>query len=255
MIIKAIHLPIVLLLVNVYANSASLEVSADEWCPINCQAQAVSPGYAVEILRAVFAPDNINYRVFPWRRAVLNVQKGISVAVIGAGKDITEREGLQIGQEPIGYIYDCLYVRSESAVQYRGKADDLNAIGRLGIGLGYVYEEGFKEWIARPENALKIFTASGDQPGMLNLRKLVSGSLDGMIEAGVVMDYQLLKAGLTQQVIAAGCDTPAPIYVAFGPKGSQGDVLVEQFDIGVAELRRAGKLAEILGKYGVKDWK
>lgn len=254
MMFRAIFLPMLLLL-NVSVKAASLEVAADEWCPINCQPDATNPGYVVEVLKAVFAQDDINYRVIPWKRAVLNVQKGLSAAAIGAGKDITEREGLQVGQEPIGYIYDCLYVVSNSTVKYRGKADDLNSIKRLGIGLGYVYADGFKEWIDRPENAPKLFTASGDQPSVRNLRKLAAGSLDGMIEAGIVMDYQLLKTGLAQKVISAGCDTPEPIYVAFGPKGSQGDVLVKRFDQGVTELRRSGKLAEILNKYGVKDWK
>lgn len=248
-------LPMFLLLANVTANAASLEVSADEWCPINCSSNDAGPGYAVEVLKAVFVQDDINYRLIPWKRALLNVQKGVSAAAIGAGGDITKREGLQIGQESIGFVYDCLYVASSNTVKYQGKADDLNSIKRLGIGLGYVYDDGFKEWIERPENKRKVFTASGEQPSARNLRKLSTGSLDGMIEAGVVMEYLLLKAGLVQEVVSAGCDTPVPIYVAFGPKGSQGDVLVKQFDQGVAELRRSGKLAEILAKYGVKDWK
>ncbi|MEO4046750.1 transporter substrate-binding domain-containing protein [Pseudomonas sp. CAU 1711] len=249
------YLPTLLLLVDIGVNAASLEVVADEWCPINCRPEDAAPGYAIEILNAVFAQDEIDYRVLPWKRAVHNVKKGTSAAAIGAGSDITEREGLQVGQEPIGLIYDCLYVASGNPARYRGNADDLNSIKRLGIALGYVYEDGFKEWIERPDNAPKLFITSGDQPSMRNLRKLVDGSLDGMIEAGVVMDYQLLRTGLAQQVISAGCDTPQPIYMAFGPKGTKGDVLIEAFDKGMADLRHSGRLGEILRKYGVRDWK
>lgn len=252
---KARYLPLMLMLACIHANAASLEVVADEWCPINCQPKDPAPGYAIEILRAIFIQDDISYHVRPWKRAVRNVKKGISDAAIGAGTDITEREGLQIGAEPIGMVKDCLYVAANNPTRYRGNADDLNPIKRLGIALGYVYTEGFKEWIERPANSHKLFMASGDQPGLSNLRKLSDGSLEGLIEASVVIDYQLLKTGLDKQVIAAGCDSPEFIYMAFGPKNSPGDQLIEQFDKGMAELRKSGKLAEILQKYGVKDWR
>lgn len=142
-------------------------------------------------------------------------------------------------------VKGCLYVAAKNPTRYRGNADDLNPIKRLGIALGYVYTEGFKEWIERPANSHRLFMASGDQPGLSNLRKLGDGSLDGLIEASVVIDYQLLKTGLNKHVIVAGCDTPEFIYVAFGPKNSPGDQLIEQFDKGMAELRSSGKLAEI----------
>lgn len=248
-------LPLLLLPLCLSVHAERLEVTADEWCPLNCQPDAAKPGYAVEVLQAVFAQDAIHYRVAPWKRAVLRTKNGTSAAAIGAGQDSAEREGLQIGQEPIGYVTDCLYVASGHAARYRGQADDLNPLRRVGVVLGYVYTEGFKEWLARPANQPKIFTATGDQPAALNLRKLKEGTLDGVIETSMVMDYLLSKAGLAETLVSVGCDRPEPVYVAFGPKGSQGDARVRQFDQGLAALRRSGKLAEILANYGLKDWK
>ncbi len=243
------------LLTTACAHAAPLEVAADEWCPFNCQPDAAMPGYVIEVLKAVFVQEGVNYRVLPWKRVVLQTQKGISAAAIGATQEIAAAENLQIGRESVGYSSDCLYVAAGNTVKYQGKADDLNSLNRVGIALGYDYDDGFTEWLARVVNKPKVFFASGDQPAVSNLRKLTAGSLDGMIEAEAVMDYLLLNARLAKPVVSAGCDTAIPIYVAFGPKGSAGDGLVERFDQGMVALRSSGRLAEILAKYGVKDWK
>lgn len=237
-----------------YAHAAPLDIVADDWCPFNCQPGSAMPGYVVEVLQAVFVEQGIHYRVLPWKRAVLQTQKGISAAAIGATQENAAAEHLQIGQEPVGYVADCLYVEAGNPLKYHGKGDDLNPLNRLGIVLGYDYYEGFAEWLGRVVNKPKIVYASGDQPAAHNLRKLTSGRLDAMIEAGVVMDYLLHNARLAKPVVSAGCNTPVPIYVAFGPKGSAGDGLVAQFDQGIVALRKSGKLAEILAKYAVKDW-
>jgi polar amino acid transport system substrate-binding protein len=248
-----IFLPL-LLLATSCAHGAPLEVVADEWCPFNCQPNTAMPGYVVELLQVVFAQQGITYRVLPWKRALLQTRKGVSAAAIGATQDMAQAEHLQIGREPVGYSSDCLYVAGGNPLKFQGKADDLNPLKRVGIVLGYEYDEGFGEWLARPENKSKVILTSGDQPAARNLAKLTMGGLDGMIEGRAVMDYLLLNAQLAKPVVSVGCNTPIPMYVAFGPKNSAGDALVEQFDQGLVALRNSGKLAEILAKYGVKDW-
>ncbi|MVW75553.1 substrate-binding periplasmic protein [Pseudomonas xionganensis] len=248
-----INLLLLLLPICFHAQAEHLEVTADEWCPLSCQPNAEKPGYAVEILQAVFPQETIHYRVTPWKRAVLRTTSGTSEALIGAVQDLAAKEGLLIGQEPIGYAQDCLYVASGHPARYRGKADDLNSLRRVGVSLGYVYTEGFKEWLTRPANKPKIFTASGDQPAALNLSKLREGTLDAVIETSMVMDYLLRQAELAETLVSVGCDTPDPVYVAFG-KGSLGEERARQFDKGLA-LRSSGKLAEILANYDLEDWK
>ncbi len=244
-----------LLFGTVSVNAAPLQVASDEWCPFNCKPADDKPGYVIELLQAIFAEEGIDYRVLPWKRAVLQIQRGETAAGIGATKDTAEAEKLQIGQESIGDISDCLFVPANSAVRYQGRADDLNSLNRVGVALGYTYSAGFAEWLDRPANKVKVFTASGDDPAAFNLRKLSAGALDGVIETEAVMNYMLLKNGLVKQFVSVGCDTPTPIYVAFGPNNIQSDTLVKQFDQGIAELRKTGRLAEILARYGLKDWK
>lgn len=236
------------------AMAEQLVVAADVWCPFNCQPDAPLPGYTVELMREVFAQDTVEYRVVPWKRAILQTRNGTSTAAIAMSKETAEKERLQIGREPIGFSNDCLYVPVGSSVTYANSADDLNVLQRVGIVVGYEYDDGLGEWLARPANKPKIFTESGEEPAVRNLRKLVSGRLDAMIEDRSVVEYLLLDPAFAGRVVSAGCNQGIPLYMGFGPKGSRGDALVVQFDQGMANLRRSGRVAQIMAKYGLKDW-
>ena len=46
-----------------------------------------------------------------------------------------------------------------------------------------------------------------------------------------------------------------PVYIGFSPARPESKRYAEMFTQGVRDLRRRMKLAEILKKYGVSDWK
>lgn len=236
------------------AHAERLEVVADVWCPFNCQPDAPLPGYVVELLKAVFPGDSIDYRVLPWKRAILQTRNGLSSAALASTQSMAEEAHLQIGQEPIGYSYDCLYVAAGRPAKYQGRADDLNSLSRVGIALGYDYAEGLGEWLARSDNKAKVFSESGDEPAARNLRKLSRGNLDGMIEDRSVMNYLLLNSEFAGRVVSAGCNQSLPLYVAFAPQQAKGTERAAQLDQGIVALRQSGELARILAKYGLQDW-
>ena len=45
------------------------------------------------------------------------------------------------------------------------------------------------------------------------------------------------------------------IYIAFSPKRADSQRYARMLSEGVVQLRRTGRLAVILSKYGLKDWK
>lgn len=185
---------------------------------------------------------------------MLQTRQGVSTAAIAATAEMAHEGQLLIGRQPVGHAYDCLYVASASTLAYHGQAADLHGVQRLGIALGYEYAEGIGEWLANEENKAKIFAESGDEPARRNLRKLVRGGLDGMIEDRSVMNFLLLDPAYAGRVVSAGCNQAVPLYVAFSPKRPGADSLPERFDQGLVALRESGRLAQILGKYGVADW-
>jgi ABC-type amino acid transport substrate-binding protein len=45
------------------------------------------------------------------------------------------------------------------------------------------------------------------------------------------------------------------LFVAFSPGKDSSKKYSEQFSAGIADLRKSGKLKQILDRYNVKDWK
>ena len=66
------------------------------------------------------------------------------------------------------------------------------------------------------------------------------------------MAYNLKKLGIESKIISAGCGAPSKIYIAFSSKAPKVENIVKSLDDGLAALRKSGKAAEILAKYGVK---
>lgn len=242
------------LLLSGWAYAERLQVVADIWCPFNCQPTAPLPGYLVEVLAAVFEQDRIDYQVLPWKRAMLQTRRGESGVALAATEELAREGQLLIGRQSVGNAYDCLYVASGNPLEYHGQAADLRVLRRLGIVLGYEYGEGFGEWLAMASNKDRIFVESGEEPARRNLRKLVAGGLDGVIEDRSVMSFLLLDPAYAGRVVSAGCNQAVPLYLAFSPRLAGVEQRIEQFDQGLLALRRSGRLGQILGKYGLADW-
>lgn len=228
---------------------------ADPWCPFNCEPGSAKPGYAIEMLMAVFQPlgITIRYEAVPWERALMQVAKGKAGAAVGATTQHAFDNHLLIGKEPIGITSDCLFVAKANLLSYHS-ASDLNALKRVGIVAGYSYDGGFGEWLANKENQRWIFTERGTRPAEVNAKNLSLGRLDGVIENNAVMSHIAQLHGLAGNIRLAGCQKPTPIYVAFSPKLANATLRVQQFDAGIAALRQQQKLATILARYGQQDW-
>ncbi len=233
-----------------------LIVQADHWCPYNCQPGTADPGYAIEMLQAVFEHNGrkIKYELVPWDRALMQAREGDADAAIAATKLQAEKYGLLIGRETVGYSGDCLYVAASNRQNF-SNANDLNALEAVAIVSGYTYRGDLGAWLARPENKRKILVQRGEKPAEINARNLAMGRLDGVIENSRVMGQIIFKLGLKDQFVATECQQQTPVYIAFGPKLANAQQIVKEFDDGVDKLRKSKQLAKILAKYGQTDWK
>ena len=232
-----------------------LVAQADLWCPYNCQPNSDAPGYVIELLQAVFESQGmpIKYEVVPWNRALANARDGKAGLVIGVSRQEAERNGLLIGSAAIGASRDCLFVSARSSVRFT-QTNDLNALRRVAVVSGYVYDDGFDEWLTRPENKAKIVEEIGEHVSELNAMNIVRGRIDGAIEDGAVMAMTIHALGLEAQIVQAGCDAPTPIYVGVSPGLPAARQLLDRFDAGVAGMREDRRLAKLLAKYGQRDW-
>ncbi|MDL5030688.1 transporter substrate-binding domain-containing protein [Pelomonas sp. APW6] len=234
----------------------SLLALSDPWCPFNCQPDSDRPGYVVEMLRDVFTPPTwrLSYRIVPWDRALQEVRDGQAALALVLTREQAQQHGLLIGRETVGEPIDCLYVSAGNPLRF-SRASDLDSLRQVAVVSGYEYEHAFGEWLARPANRPKIVFTRGANPAEVNARNLARGRVDGVIETAAVMQLQIQQLRLQDRIREAGCQPASPVYVGFSPRLPQAARLVEQFDQGIVEMRHNRRLARLLARYGLQDWK
>jgi polar amino acid transport system substrate-binding protein len=231
---------------------------ADEWCPYTCKDGAAgAPGFEVLIMQEVMKSmgHKLDYKIVPWSRAIVDIQSGKEHILISPTNQQVVEQKLSRNQEPIGVSNDCLWVRSDNNLKFK-VADDMNGLKAVATVQGYSYAQELGKWLDRPENKAKVFPITGDEPAERNAKKLLAGSIDGIVENRDVMGYINNKLKSGDKIRSAGCNNPGtPMYVAVSPQMKDGEKFLKDFDAGIAKLRKSGKLKAILSKYGVKDWK
>lgn len=239
-----------LLLALPQGRAETITLQADEWCPYNCQPGTERPGYAVEIAADVFRAggDTVEYRIAPWTRTIADLRQGSITGAIGASG--IDANGLVIPREPIGWAVNVVAVRRGEPLEYRGP--ESLAGRRIGVIAGYSYGEALDAAFAGA--GLTVEAVSGDRPVETNLRKLLAGRIDALIEDRSVLVAKLAELGLADQVEMVPVDRGEPIYIAFSPADPQAASRAGRLDAGIAELRRTGRLAVILARYGLSDW-
>ncbi len=228
-----------------------LRVRADHWMPYNGTAADERPGYVVEILRAIFEPQEVqvNYALLPWDESLAEARAGRIEAVIGA--NATEAADLVVPKESIGVPRVGIWVRKGSVWSYANAAS-LQTI-RLGCIHGYSYSDPLDAYLrtAKP-GAVTAF--AGENPLQDGIAKLSSGEIDAFIETVPVFIWAVKASGRTVSDFRIEYSEIAePVYIAFA-RTELGRRRAAAFDVGIRKLRTSGALATILRRYGLSDW-
>jgi polar amino acid transport system substrate-binding protein len=243
-----------LLAVNAYSQSV-VSFRADSYMPYCGDPADSKPGFAVEILKAVFEKDGVkvDYATMPWKRAVGEAEKGVINGVIGAYKSDTP--DFIFPEESLGLAQNTFFLKKGSTWKFETVASLKGK--RLGVISGYSYGETLDNYVKQNKaNTQLVDESTGDNGLDQAVRKLQAGRIDVFVEGKVVFWAQVNKLGVSKDdFIEAGVANEAePIYVSFSPKKDDAKALAAKFTAGVAELRKSGELAKILAKYGVQDW-
>lgn len=228
-----------------------LRLRADNWMPFNGDHASELPGYVVELAREIFGADQVDYQIMPWTDALKAAASGEIDGVIGANP--TEGAGLVFPAEPIALTRIGLFTRKDNPWTF----DSLKSLEtvRLGAIEGYSYWEGFDAYL-KAHTPPKVTLFSGENPLKDALGKLQAKEIDVMAETLQVFVWNTKEVGLKfSDFRMAYLHDGDPIFLAFTPKGDRGKAFAARFDQGVAALRKSGKLATILKKYGLNDWK
>ena len=232
----------------------TITMSADFWCPFNCQPGSDRPGYMVEIAREIFeaAGHRVEYTIVPWSRTLVEVMAGRTTAAIGASP--SESRNLLFPSEALGMSANGFAMRKGTGFKFTGP-ESLSP-WRLGGILDYGYDDGgpLDAYIQEKKTTDKVQLISGDEGVSQNLRKLMGDRVDLVIDETQVLAHAVAELDLGDHVTILEPDKATPIYLAFSAAVPKSKEYMALLDDGVRRMRASGRLAEILARYGVKDW-
>jgi polar amino acid transport system substrate-binding protein len=249
------HYLLILLLFNlplVLADDKVVSLRADMWMPISGDPNTNEPGYMVELAEKVFtsAGMTIDYQVMPWTRAINAVSAGEIDCILGTTR--TNTPNLIFPTQSWGIDTTAFFVKKTDDWKYQGFA---SLEGRqVGVVQDYLYGETIDKYIADHPQTFK--NLSGQDALSQNIRKLLAGRIDTILDNPMVINATLKKLQVETQIKAAGNATPEiSMDIACSPANKERSTkLVKIIDTQTEALRRSGELAKILTKYGLKDW-
>lgn len=232
----------------------SVSIRADVWFPINGVPGSSSPGYMIELAQIILKEHGymVDYQASPWERSLNDVRKGKFDCVVGAYTE--DAPDFIFPKESWGKIESTFYVKKGNAWKYVGIKSLMSAkVGTIG---GYAYSEEFDAYVAANSNSARVQVIKGNNALEKNIKKLLAGRIDTLIESHLVMNAKLKDMGKSSDIMAAGLLAPADdMYIACSPAKAHSKELVQWFSDGLEKLRANGELQKVLSKYGLKDWK
>lgn len=231
----------------------TISIRADEWFPINGVPDSDKPGYMIEMASAILAKHGhtVDYKTMPWERSLDQVRKGNFDCVVGAYRD--DAPDFIFPELSWGLIETSFYVKKGSPWRYQNM-DSLKDVSVATIG-GYAYSEEFDAYVEAFKSSSKVQVINANNALEQNIKKLLAGRVDTLVESDLVMIAKLDEMGMSDQIETAGLLNEAEnMYIACSPAKPESAKLVKQLNAGLIELRQSGELKKILRKYGLKDW-
>ncbi|MHC4561546.1 MAG: substrate-binding periplasmic protein [Planctomycetota bacterium] len=230
-----------------------LTFASDPWPPYAGTAGAEQEGYIVDVLRAIFEPlgYEVGYVNKPWTRCIDEVRHGNLTGL--AGCDVHEAPDLVYPRETVGTTRPTFFVREGANWRYDG-VDSLTSI-RLGAIQDYTYERDVDVYIRQQQGTARVLLTRGNDALVRLIQALRAGAIDAFIENGpVAMTVMASLGDQAKGIVPAGEAPGLCLYVPFSPGIPGGRPYAQMFDREIVELRESGRLAEILGAYGLEDW-
>ena len=233
--------------------SNTITFVADRWPPFNDVPDSEMEGYMMDVARAVFEPQGykVVYKNMPWNRAIVESRKGRFDAIIGASR--VDAPDFVFPEEELGRNKLSFYITKESNWTFK----DVSSLEQVYLGVidGYDYRAWFKEYErTHPE---KIYVRHGKTPLKENLKLLLHGRLDAVVDNEAALRWVAKDMGILDQLKSGGEDTVGGvsyIYHAFSPARPTSGHYARLLSQGIRELRENGRLQAILDRYGIQDW-
>jgi polar amino acid transport system substrate-binding protein len=234
----------------------TITITADVWCPYNCDPTSEHPGFMIEMAQKAFAKHGINiqYIVQPWTRAIEETRQGKYTAIVGAA--VRDAPDFVFPEKTEGKIQNVFYIKKGKKWRYTG-IDSLKDVS-LGVIADYSYNTALDEYVAAHKTDPKhIQVIAGDDALNINFKKLLAGRIDSYVEGEFVAQYYIAQHKISDQIEEAGRSPPSvddQLYIAFGPENKKAKEYAAILSEEIKAMRADGELEKLLAVYNIRDW-
>jgi len=232
----------------------TLRFATIDYCPFTCSpaTEGGKEGFMTDILREALEPAGYTLQIemLPYVRAVKSVQEGVYDGIVVVGKDYAP--DLVYPDEPTATQRTVFLVNAGTQWTYTGVESLAQA--RVGIVRGYHYvDDDLIAYLAREQrNDARVHVIHGGDTTSRGLRLLLSDRVTTFLEVEYSATYELEKRGISDQVVIAGHTRKAfEDYTGFSPHNPDAARYAQILSDSLRELRRSGRIHEILGRYGI----
>ncbi len=227
----------------------TITLVADKWCPYNCTPGAEQPGFLVEIARRAFeqAGHKLEYRLMPWKRALVEAKKGNVNGVIGFTK--RNVKGFVTTREKLVTAREVFFTKAGNPWKYHS-VKSLEEIKRIGFPNGYHYNPEIDAYVKKGKN---VYLVPGEHPLRSLVKMLLYNRIQAFPENANVVEYYLKQNGMTGKLVIAGEYSKSPIFIGFGLKSRTHKRDVAIISSGIQALQNSGQFDKIMGRYGLRD--
>lgn len=231
-----------------------IHLVSDIWCPYACKPASPKPGFMVEIATEVFKMHGhkVHYKLVNWARAISETRSGKYTGLIGSSK--MDAPDFIFPETPQGKNLNYFWTKKSSQWKYTG-LDSLKG-KKIGVINSYSYGDEVDQQIQNKNPSYVI--VSGEDALTKMIRMTNAGRLDAFIENPSVLSYQLMSLPEYADKFESSSKNitnDSDLFVTFSPANKNSKNYAEMMTKGIDELRKSGKLKEILARYGLVDWK
>ncbi len=236
------------------SKAAIITLRSDIWCPYTCNPKSDKPGFMIEIAQEVFKKKGhtIQYGVTTWPRALSDVRSGKYDGLVGCSR--VEVDDFAVPETATGTLINYFWTKADSTWTYKNK--DSLAGKKFGIVNDYVYGNEVDNLVKEDNQSFK--KVAGEYPLYRLIRMAEEKRIDGFVENPIVLKYtlkELKKSDKTFRIASSNIANDPDLHIAFAPNKPHSREYAKILNEGMIELRKNGRLKEILAKYGLTDWK
>ena len=242
----------ILFLTSWQAVADELVVAWEPWAPYQYQEGKQLTGLDIELITAIMTKSGhtVKFLKRPWKRQLIELQKGTVHIVMGASKTI-EREKFANFSVPYRTETVSLYINAENKEKFKDYSHLNDVLGKdftIGVVREYHYGDDYAVLIKQAAFKKQVKEVTDE---LKNYKKLLNKRIDSTMEDPVAATAKIRKSGWDGKFHALFNVYSDDVYLMFS-KSSTSKEIITAANKSLSELKADGTYQKIIDKYIAK---